>query len=260
MKRAANANKSNLPLRDFAWHAQSFECCCSASYANKAIGSSTDGTRLVMKQFLFSLPLNFIGCFRGRMIIWHLVAMILTYLLVVSGFDWFYFCFTRSHGLRMCMWPAVVIGQIIPLCVPLYLLLMGGITRNPRTRRTAWALGQAALLGWFIASLYKAFTGRIHLPLDTIVDTSHVFRFGFMRGGIFWGWPSSHTATAFAMAFTLFTLFPRQKLVRIAVVIYAFYIGIGVSMTIHWFSDFVAGAIIGTVIGVTIGKSYLRQI
>jgi membrane-associated phospholipid phosphatase len=213
-----------------------------------------------MKQFLLSLPLNFIGCFKGRMIIWHLVAIILTFVLVTSGFDWFYFCSTRSPALRSCMWPAVVIGQLIPLTVPLYLLLVGGIAQNAITTRTGWALGQAALLGWFMASFYKAFTGRIHLPRSVAVDTSHIFRFGFMRGGIFWGWPSSHTATAFAMAFTLFTLCPRQKWLRIGVVAYALYIGVGVSMTIHWFSDFVAGAIIGTVIGVTIGKSYLRPV
>jgi membrane-associated phospholipid phosphatase len=28
-------------------------------------------------------------------------------------------------------------------------------------------------------------------------------------------------------------------------------------MTIHWFSDFLAGAIIGTVVGVVVGKSFL---
>lgn len=212
-----------------------------------------------MKQFFLSLPHNFIGCFKGRMIIWHLVAIILTFILVTSGFDWFYFCSTRNPALRSCMWPAVVIGQLIPLSLPLYLLLTGSLLQNARATRTGWAIGQAAFLGWFMASLYKAFTGRIHLPPGVAVDTSHVFRFGFMRGGIFWGWPSSHTATAFAMAFTLFTLFPKQKLLRITVITYAFYIGVGVSMTIHWFSDFVAGAIIGTVIGVTIGKSYLRQ-
>src|SRR5580692_11480741 len=137
------------------------------------------------------------------------------------------------------------------MTVPLYLLLTGGLGQHAVTARTGWALGQAALLGWFMASAYKAFTGRVHLPHSMAVDTSHIFRFGFMRGGIFWGWPSSHTATAFAMAFTLFTLFPRQKVLRIAVITYALYIGIGVSMTIHWFSDFVAGAIIGTVIGTT---------
>ena len=30
-------------------------------------------------------------------------------------------------------------------------------------------------------------------------------------------------------------------------------------MTIHWLSDFVAGAIIGSIIGIVVGKSFVRQ-
>lgn len=209
-----------------------------------------------MKQFFRTLPSNLIGCFRGRIVIWHLVAILLTCLLVLSGFDWFYFLSTRSRELREAMFPAVIIGQFVPLLLPLSLLAMGSLLENAAAKRFGWALGQAALLGWLIASGYKAFTGRAHPPHDTIVDTSHDFRFGFLRGGIFWGWPSSHTATAFAMAFTLFVLLPKHRWLGIAAVIYAFYIGIGVSMTIHWFSDFVAGSIIGTVIGLTVGRSF----
>jgi len=185
-----------------------------------------------------------------------MIAFILTYLLVAFDFDWFYFCSTRNPGLRSCAWPAVIIGQLIPLSLPLYLVLFGGVAKNATATRTGWAIGQAALLGLLIASTYKAFTGRLPPPRSVNVDISHVFRFGFLRGGMFWGWPSSHTATAFAMAFTVFILFPKQRWLRAAVIAYAFYIGIGVSMTIHWFSDFVAGAIIGTVIGVTVGKSF----
>lgn len=248
-----------LFLHEFASHAQFLSAVVPQVMPNKPTGASRDDLGFAMKRFFFSLSLNFIGCFKGRMILWHIVAIILTFILVTSGFDWFYFCSTRSPGLRSWLWPAVVIGQFIPLTLPLYLLLAGSIAKNALAIRTAWALGQAAFLGWFMASLYKAFTGRIHLPHSIAIDTSHVFRFGFMGGGIFWGWPSSHTTTAFAMSFTLFTLFPKQKMLRIGVIAYAFYIGVGVSMTIHWFSDFVAGAIIGTVIGVTVGKSYLRE-
>ena len=43
------------------------------------------------------------------------------------------------------------------------------------------------------------------------------------------------------------------------VIAYALYIGIGVSMTIHWFSDFAAGAFIGTAIGAVVGKSFWRS-
>jgi len=198
------------------------------------------------------------GCFKGRMIPWHALAIVLTITLVSSGFDWRYFELTRSPELRRWMFYAVIIGQLAPMFLPLALVVCGGILDNTFMCRLGWALGQAALIGWFIASAYKSVTGRIHPPYNTVVDTSRIFHFGFMRGGIFWGWPSSHTATAFAMAMTVFTLFPKHRWLRMAVVIYAFYIGFGVSMTIHWFSDFVAGAVIGTIIGVTVGKSFAR--
>jgi membrane-associated phospholipid phosphatase len=210
-----------------------------------------------MKQFFLTLPCNFIACFKGRMMVWHLAAILLTFVLVACGGDWAWFCFTRSPELRSCMFPAVVIGQLMPIVLPLYLLLIGTVVGNPALTRIAWAAGQAAFLGWFIASLYKAFTGRDHPPHAIAVDTSHAFHFGFLRGGIFWGWPSSHTTTAFAVSVALFALLPQKKWLGIAAIAYAFYIGFGVSMTIHWFSDFVAGAIIGTVIGVTVGKSFL---
>jgi membrane-associated phospholipid phosphatase len=184
------------------------------------------------------------------------VAIGLTLILVFSGFDWTYFYDTRSPELRLWMFPAAVIGQLVPVVLPLYLLLIGNTSRNAAVTRTAWATGQAALLGWLIASFYKAFTGRNHPPRVLAIDTSHVFHFGFWRGGIFWGWPSSHTATAFAVSVTLYALWPQRKWLGIVALTYAFYIGLGVSMTIHWFSDFVAGAIIGTVIGVTVGKSF----
>lgn len=211
------------------------------------------------KQFIATLPRNFIGCFKGRMIVWHLIAIVLTYILVNSGFDWFYFRSTRSHTLWTLMFPGAVIGQLIPLLLPLTLLVIGNSSGNATTTRTAWAIAQAAFLGWFISCCYKSLTGRVHPEHTLGPDISHVFRFGFWRGGVFWGWPSSHTAVAFAMAVTLLTLFPRTRWLRIAAMTYAFYIGISVSMTIHWFSDFAAGAIIGSVIGVTVGKSFKLQ-
>jgi hypothetical protein len=56
-----------------------------------------------MKQFLMTLPRNLIGCFKGWMIVWHLVAILLTAVLVLSGFDWRYFLATRNPALRAWM-------------------------------------------------------------------------------------------------------------------------------------------------------------
>ena len=61
------------------------------------------------------------------------------------------------------------------------------------------------------------------------------------------------------MAVTVFRLFPRQKWLGYLAITYAFYVGLGVSMTIHWFSDFVAGALIGTVVGVVVGTRFSQS-
>jgi membrane-associated phospholipid phosphatase len=212
-----------------------------------------------MKQFLVALPRNLIGCFTGWRLIGHLVAILLTVILVLSGFDWHYFLATRNPALRSWMWPAVFIGGLLPIYLPLLLLAFGFLAKNARTILTGWAVAQAELLGALIVIAYKAFTGRAHPARSIGADISHVFHFGWLRGGVFWGWPSSHTTIAFAMAMTVFTLYPKPRWLGLVAIFYAFYIGIGVSMTIHWFSDFAAGAIVGSVIGAVVGKSFLGK-
>jgi len=203
-----------------------------------------------MKQFFATLPQNLIGCFKGWMILWHVIAIVLTFVLVMSGFDWRYYLATRNPAFRSWMWPAVGIGGLLPLALPLTLFAVGIIARNARAILTGWAIGQAELLGLFVSSVYKAVTGRVHPAHVAGADISHVFQFGWLRGGVFWGWPSSHATIAFATAVTVFMLCPKQRWLGFAALLYAFYVGMGVSMTIHWFSDFTAGAIIGSVIGV----------
>jgi membrane-associated phospholipid phosphatase len=213
-----------------------------------------------MKQFLVTLPRNLIGCFTGWRLVWHVIAILLTFILVMSGFDWRYSLATRNPALRSWMFPAVVIGGLLPLYLPLFLLALGAIARKARIILTGWAVGQAELLGALVAAAYKAFTGRAHPARVVGADISHVFRFGFLRGGVFWGWPSSHATLAFALAATVFTLCPKQRWPGLVAILYACYVGIGVSLTIHWFSDFVAGAIIGSVIGTVVGKSFQGNI
>ena len=201
------------------------------------------------------------ACFWGYNLVWQLCAVALTYFLVTSGFDWYYFRVTRDPFLQHSLIPAIILGGILPLIVPLVLLFVGKRRKNRQTINTAWALGQAELLALGISSLYKAITGRIQPDLmhgTHGMDASLNFNFGFLRHGIFWGWPSSHTTVAFAMALTLTHLYPNMK-TRSLFILYALYVGFGVSTNIHWFSDFAAGAIIGTVIGSVVGKSFSQQ-
>lgn len=205
------------------------------------------------------LPGNILSIFSGENLWGHLVAILLTVLIVTSGFDWWYFRHFHHSSIAIFLFSAVRLGTLLPVLLPLALLIPGYIARKRQLVNTGWAVGQAALLGWLVTSFYKAFTGRPgpHFRgMGPFTDISHVFRFGFWRGGIFWGWPSSHTAVAFAMAFTLFFLFQKNKWIRFIAPLYALYVGVGVSMSIHWFSDFLAGAIVGYIIGSVVARSF----
>jgi hypothetical protein len=46
------------------------------------------------------------------------------------------------------------------------------------------------------------------------------------------------------MSVCLIQLFPKHKTLAVFALVYAFYVGLSVSVSIHWLSEFVAGAII----------------
>ena len=210
-----------------------------------------------MKGLFYKFPKNIAHSFSGLNLLWQALAIALTYIIVKTGFDWEYFISVRSVILNEVMLPALIIGAVLPVVVPVCLLVIGKMRGEQRLIITGWALGQAAIIAGFIAATYKAFTGRIPPNMfDTASDISHGFQFGWLEHGVFWGWPSSHTTIAFAMALALITLYPKNRKSVWATILYAFYIGLGVSVSVHWFSEFVAGAIIGSVIGVVVGRSF----
>ena len=221
-----------------------------------------------MPELVFRLPQNILRIFSGRNLWGHALAIGLTLLTVSTGFDWAYFQATRGETILRAAFTGVLLGSLMPMVAVLVPVIVGALVQKRRLITTGWALGQAALLGYLISCGYKAFTGRLpppHIGIHVsravpLVDTSHGFQFGFLRGGVFWGWPSSHTTIAFAMSACLIALYPRNKLLVVLALGYAFGVGLGVSMTIHWFSEFAAGAIIGSVIGHTVGKSFQARL
>lgn len=213
-----------------------------------------------MKKIFFHLLENVRTCFSLRYIPWHVLAIISTVVIVETGFDWKYYLLFRNSNLQVYLFPAVVIGGLLPLCIPIILYAYGKVKKNLVYVWSAYAIAEAAFLGSLISSFYKALTGRVQPPHfgELVQDISHGFQFGFFRHGIFWGWPSSHTTIAFAIAVTVCILFQKEKFLRYFALCIALYIGLGVSISIHWFSDFVAGAIVGSVIGVVVGNSFLN--
>ncbi len=218
-----------------------------------------------MRPLFYNFWKNIAGCFRGYNLLWHSIAIVLTYIFVVSGLDWLYFKYSRSAVLETLSFPAVVLGGLLPIFVPLVMLVVGRIRKNPIILNTAWAIGQAGILGLIISDAFKAVTGRVPPEFmagvgSTMADISRQFQFGFWRGGVFWGWPSTHTAVAFAVAMALVILYPESKKIRYIAPLYAVYIGLSASVSIHWFSEFIAGAIIGTIIGIVVGRSFFQRL
>jgi membrane-associated phospholipid phosphatase len=212
------------------------------------------------RDFFYLLPRNILRSFWGYNLLWHIVAIGATLFIVRSGIDQLYFEETRPFA--GYLFSAVTLGWRVPVVFPIVSYIAGSVRNDQRAICSAYSTAQASIIGVLIAAAYKAFTGRpspIHSP-GMLIDTSREFHFGFLRGGIFYGWPSSHTTVAFAMAAAVWALYPGSKVTRCIALIYALYIGVGVSITIHWFSDFVAGAIIGTVIGMTVGNVFKERL
>lgn len=216
----------------------------------------------MFRAFVQGLPRHALAALHMRYLAWHMVAILTTYALVISGFDWLYFGATRDSLFQELALPTAIIGFFVPIVVPVALYILSEIHRNTRLQDTAVALAQAGIIAWCFSSLYKALTGRIQpefLTYTSSIDISRDFNFGFLEHGIFWGWPSSHTAVAFAMSVAFLMLYPRLKVRGYLALIYAVYIGVGVSISIHWFSDFLAGAIVGTTVGIAIARLYTRK-
>ncbi len=214
----------------------------------------------MMRYFFRTLPRNILRSFWGRNLPWHVLAIAATVFIVRSDLDWAYLKATRPFAVYL--FPAVIVGWYTPMVLPLVLYLSGSIRKKPRAICAAYSTAQAAIIGLFISSFYKAFTGRPgpRHAIVTLIDTSKEFHFGFLKGGVFFGWPSSHTTVACAVAAAIWKLYPDSKAARTLALLYALYVGVGVSMTIHWFSDFVAGAIIGTRIGITVGNAFKERL
>jgi membrane-associated phospholipid phosphatase len=217
-----------------------------------------DTTLIPVTTVFYGLGRHMVGSFTYNYGLNYIVGTAATYGLVESGVDWRWYRNAKDHPwISNTGRISVTTGPIVSVAVPLGLYLYGRSERDIDMQITGLALGQAAIDAAVITSVLKAFTGRAGPQHNLgLKDYSNDFRFGFLRGGIYQGWPSSHTATAYAMATALIGLYPDNIAVKIGGLTYATLIGVGVSTNIHWLSDFVAGGLIGYAIGTIVGNDF----
>jgi membrane-associated phospholipid phosphatase len=159
--------------------------------------------------------------------------------------------------------PGLYIGYIVPAITPGLSYLAGRFTRNEKLQITGLALAQTLLLTLAIQTPLKMISGRELPGIVTELDHTRNSRTDNFSGEFNWfnnnfigGWPSGHTANAFAAAATISELYSDNLWLNVGVYSYAALIGIGVTLDVHWASEALAGALIGYAVGKTVGKSF----
>lgn len=210
---------------------------------------------------------NILNSFKGDNLYLHLAGIASTVIIVTTNTDYHVHKFFYDHEeYGEAAMPIIRAGMFIPFVTGGSLFAYGKFGKDDRAVAASFAVLQSSLVAFLYNSLLKAVTGRPnpdwqdHTDME---DLSKTFRFGFMRGGIFWGWPSGHTSSTMAVVSALTTFYSDKTWLKVAGYSLAAYMIYGVSSLhrggMHWFSDAVAAAFMSYAIGSTIGKYYRDQ-
>ncbi len=208
---------------------------------------------------------NTAASFWGYNSLFHIGGIAATYLIVESGIDknvHNYFSQNRDIFNASSL-PAVYIGYTAPVLLGASLYGFGWYKNNPKAAAAGCAVLQATLIAFAEQSVLKAFTGRPNpdnFVYTNATDQSSSFRFGFMQGGIHYGWPSGHMLVTTAVVSSLTNFYFDSKIIKYSAWASWAYMLYGVvsheGNTMHWTSDVVAGSLMGYSIGSSVGKGF----
>jgi membrane-associated phospholipid phosphatase len=238
-------------------------CIALLLFAMSLYGGNTDDSALPTSIF-HNFGHNILGSFSRNYGLNFIGAGVGTWAMIETGADWGWRnVMAKSPWLTQTGMPMLVIGTLVPVLTPLTFSIVGSISDNRRLQSTAAALTQALILTIGIQSPLKAITGREPPGLFTperyegrgdFSGKFNWFNMDFVRG-----WPSGHTANAFAAAAVISEMYSDKLLLKIGVYLYAALMGISVGASVHWASEVFAGALIGYAIGKTVARSYNRH-
>mgnify|MGYP000860125903 CR=1 FL=1 len=201
--------------------------------------------------------------FLGYNSLFHIAGIAATYGIINTDIDRRVHNHFISNKDRYAVFePALFIGYIAPVVVGGALFAGGWATDDMTTYRAGCAVLQSTIIAVSYSTLLKVFTGRPNpddYEYSKETDRSHEFNWGFMRNGVHYGWPSGHMITTTAIISTL-TSYYETPLADIAGLLIWSYMAIGITShegnTAHWFSDVVAGSLMGYAIGRTVGADF----
>jgi membrane-associated phospholipid phosphatase len=187
-----------------------------------------------------------------------------TWALIETGADWKWRNIAYDHAwLSNCGRPGLYIGFIVPGLAPIITYAISYYTNDEKLLVASLALAQSLMLTLAIQTPLKMITGRVSPGIVNELDHKRSQqtddfsdRFDWFNANFIRGWPSGHTANAFAAAATIAEIYKNNLWLKIGVYSYATLIGLGVTLNVHWASEAVAGAVIGYAVGKTVGKSF----
>lgn len=244
-------------------------CCCSEGLQAQAASPDAD----VVIHPWEDLGEGFIGSYRWPTLLYHASAAIVTPPLVYTLDKPVQTYFQQHNPIGQTFADVTLaIGWGAPVAVPLALYL-GGLAGDASELATAGAAAlQAAAVQAVVVTALKWLTDRAgpypngdpaqerHRGLFHGSNSPRTFNwnpFDF-AGGMHW--PSGHTAGNIAIVSALVAFYPDEP--WIAAVGYPAVLAIAVGMLegdYHWFSDVVAGALMGHAIGWVIGKHFRER-
>jgi membrane-associated phospholipid phosphatase len=190
-----------------------------------------------------------------------------TWVLIETGVDWKWNRLSYNNSWMSDIGSSAnYIGYAVPVVTPLALYFTGLFSKDEKLQIAGMALTQTLILTLAIQTPLKIITGRTWPGIVDGWDSSLSKRsyrtddysreFNWFNLDSIGGWPSGHTANAFAAAATLAQIYSDKPLLKIGMFCYASLVGLGMSVYDHWSSDVIAGALIGYAIGTTVGKSF----
>lgn len=212
-----------------------------------------------------NLGTNLFDSFMGYNTFFHLGGLAATMIMVNTGADYTIYRQFKSWGrTRPYFFPSIITGTSCWLMISAPLFCYGYFRPNTEALGGAYALFQSTLISIVYATLLKAITGR-PAPEEkwylNMRKESAVFRFGFLRGGIFYGWPGGHVMITTATVASLAWYYPDRWWISIPGALLIAYTMVGVTVhNGHWMSDNIAGLLMGYAIGSTVGKSFRKLV
>jgi membrane-associated phospholipid phosphatase len=206
----------------------------------------------LLNSLTYNYGLNFIGAGLG------------TWACIETGIDWEWRNIAYENDwLPGFGIPGLYIGYVLPGIAPAAAYIAGRFMQNEKLQTAGLALAQSFVFTVGIQSILKMTTGRALPGIVTELDHTRSSRADDFSGEFNWfnmnfigGWPSGHTANAFSAAATVAEIYYDNIPLKIGVYAYAALMGFGKSVSVHWVSEVISGALIGYAVGKTVGRSY----